>query len=113
MFKNLYGDGRDNFDFEKRGRADLMGSMFGDMVVGEDDSWWFSFYQTTIKILTTSRFQKKQGIDLKHLKFQFRQRFMVHAFSTSWKFTFNWANIKIINALKTDFVKILSDLRKV
>ena len=43
MFKNLYGDGRDNFDFEKRGRGDLMGNMFGDMVVGEDDSWWFSF----------------------------------------------------------------------
>ena len=39
MFKNLYGDGRENFDFEKRGRGDLMGSMFGDMVVGEDDSW--------------------------------------------------------------------------
>ena len=39
MFKNLYGDGRHSFDFEKRGRGDLMGNMFGDMVVGEDDSW--------------------------------------------------------------------------
>ena len=111
MFKNLYGDGRDNVDFEKRGRADLMGSMFGDMVVGEDDSWWQNSTKTAIKIFQMSWIQKSK--DLKHLKFQFLQRFMVHAFSTSWKFTFNWANIKIINALKTDFVKILSDLRKV
>ena len=111
MFKNLYGDGRDNFDFEKRGRADLMGSMFGDMVVGENDSWWFSFYQNYNKNISNVLNSKKQRS--KTLKISIRQRFMVHAFSTSWKFTFNWANIKIINALKTDFVKILSDLRKV
>ena len=111
MFPNVYGDGRDQFNFEKRGQGSLMGNMFGDLVVGDDDSWWFYFTKTIIKNIKNNLIQK--NFDLKHLKFQFRQRFMVHAFSTSWTFTFDWANIKIINALKTDFVKILSDLRKV
>ena len=39
MFPNVYGDGRDQFNFEKRGQGSLMGNMFGDLVVGDDDSW--------------------------------------------------------------------------
>ena len=39
MFPNVYGDGRDQFNFQKRVQGDLMGNLFGDMVVGDEDSW--------------------------------------------------------------------------